>query len=450
MNRKPCIMIVDDEESVRDSLSIWLEEDGYEVLAVESGKRALEEITKKGWSLLLVDLKMPEMDGLQFLAEVKKILPDIPIIIMTAYATVETAVKAIKDGAYDYLMKPFEPEEISMTIKKIMKQQELEQENIYLKKELAKQFQFQELISKNKRMHDIFELVKTVAKTNTTVLIHGESGTGKELIARAIHAESLRKDGPFITVSCASLTETLLENELFGHERGAFTGATSTVKGRFELSDGGTLFLDEIGDISLKLQMDLLRVIETKEFTRLGGTIPVKTDVRIISATNKDLIKAIEENKFREDLYYRLNVITIELPPLKERPEDIPLLVQHMIEKFNIETNKRVERVDEEAMAILMQYHWPGNIRELKNVIERSVVLARDNIITKKEIGNCIRLEPDKLEKSEDMSLTNVEKKHIYKVLMDNGWNISKSADILGIDRTTLYKKIKEYELQKS
>ncbi|MCL4478022.1 MAG: sigma-54 dependent transcriptional regulator [Deltaproteobacteria bacterium] len=450
MNRKPCIMIVDDEESVRDSLSIWLEEDGYEVLAVESGKRALEEITKKGWSLLLVDLKMPEMDGLQFLAEVKKILPEIPIIIMTAYATVETAVKAIKDGAYDYLMKPFEPEEISMTIKKIMKQQELEQENIYLKKELAKQFQFQELISKNKRMHDIFELVKTVAKTNITVLIHGESGTGKELIARAIHAESLRKDGPFITVSCASLTETLLENELFGHERGAFTGATSTVKGRFELSDGGTLFLDEIGDISLKLQMDLLRVIETKEFTRLGGTIPVKTDVRIISATNKDLIKAIEENKFREDLYYRLNVITIELPPLKERPEDIPLLVQHMIEKFNIETNKRVERVDEEAMAILMQYHWPGNIRELKNVIERSVVLARDNIITKKEIGNCIRLEPDKLEKSQDMSLTNVEKKHIYKVLMDNGWNISKSADILGIDRTTLYKKIKEYELQKS
>jgi DNA-binding NtrC family response regulator len=441
-------MIVDDEEIVRTSLSSWLLEDGYDVASVESGKLALDALKKKNYDLMLVDLKMPEMDGLELMKEVKKSLPDLPIIIMTAFATVDTAVKAIKEGAFDYLMKPFDPEEISITIKKIMRQQMLEQENIYLRKELAKQFQFHQLYSKNKKMQEIFELIKTVAKTDVTILIHGETGTGKELIARAIHAESLRKDRPFFPVSCASLTETLLESELFGHEKGAFTGASSLVKGMFEMADKGTIFLDEIGDISPKLQMDLLRVLETKEIVRIGSTLPIPVDVRVIAATNRDLGKAIAAGTFREDLYYRLNVITIDIPPLREKPEDIPLLIEQLIEKVNIETGKSVKRVSEDAMAILMQYRWPGNIRELKNVVERSVVLAKEDIITLNEVGPCVGRNIKDTVSTGDMSLENMERNHIAAVLKNNNRNISTSAQILGIDRTTLYNKIKKYNLE--
>jgi two-component system response regulator AtoC len=326
----------------------------------------------------------------------------------------------------------------------------LEQENLYLRKELSKQFQFHQLYSKNKKMQEIFELIKTVARTDVTVLIHGETGTGKELIARAIHAESSRKDKPFIAVSCASLTETLLESELFGHEKGAFTGAATMAKGMFEMADKGTIFLDEIGDISPKLQMDLLRVLETKEIVRIGSSLPIPVDVRVIAATNKDLLKAIEKGTFREDLYYRLNVITIDIPPLRERPEDIPLLVEHMIERVNLETGKSVKRVSEDAMALLIQYKWPGNIRELKNVIERSVVLAKDNVITVNEVGPCVSRGIKDPESVKDMSLESVEKNHIARVLNDNNWNISISAQILGIDRTTLYNKIKKYNLQQN
>ncbi len=448
MKSKPCIMIVDDEEIVRTSLSSWLREDGYEVLIEESGKRALEDLKNHDCDLMLVDLKMPEMDGLQLMKEVKKSLPDLPVIIMTAYATVDTAVKAIKEGAYDYFMKPFDPEEISLTIKKILKQQRLEQENIYLRKELAKQFQFHQLYSKNKKMQEIFELIKTVAKTDVTVLIHGETGTGKELIARALHAESLRKDRPFMPVSCASLTETLLESELFGHEKGSFTGATNAVKGVFEVADKGTIFLDEIGDISQKLQMDLLRVLETKEIMRIGSTVPIPVDVRVISATNRDLKKSIENNTFREDLYYRLNVITIDIPPLREKPEDIPLLVEQLIEKFNVETGKSVKKVNEDALSMFMQYGWPGNIRELKNVIERGVVLAKSDIITINEIGPCLGKKTEDTGKTDTLSLETMERNHIASVLKNNSWNISVSAQILGIDRTTLYNKIKKYNLE--
>ncbi len=448
MARKPSIMIVDDEEIVRTSLSSWLLEDGYDVLTFESGKLALEALGKKQFDLMLVDLKMPGMDGLELMKEVKKSLPDMPIIIMTAYATVDTAVKAIKEGAFDYLMKPFDPEEISLTIKKIMKQQMLEQENVYLRKELAKQFQFHQLYSKNKKMQEIFELIKTVATTDVTVLIHGETGTGKELIARAIHAESLRKDRPFIPVSCASLTETLLESELFGHEKGSFTGASNMVKGMFEMADRGTIFLDEIGDISPKLQMDLLRVLETKEIVRIGSAVPIPVDVRVIAATNKDLRKGIENGTFREDLFYRLNVITVDIPPLREKPEDIPLLIDQLIEKVNIETGKSVKRVSEDAMALLMQYRWPGNIRELKNVIERSVVLAKEDIITLNEIGPCVGHISRAPAAAGDLSLESMERSHVAAVLKQNNWNISTSAQILGIDRTTLYKKIKKYNLE--
>ncbi len=315
MEQKVSILVVDDEEIVRESLSSWLQEDGYEVVTAENGPRALERLPEKDWTLLLVDLKMPGMDGLQLMEEVHKTLPDMVILIMTAFATVDTAVNAMKQGAYDYLVKPFDPEDLSMSIRKIVEHKKLVQENEFLRKELKKQYRLHDMISKNDEMLGIFEMVRTISKSNSTVLIQGESGTGKELLARAIHEESDRKSAPFISVSCAALTETLLESELFGHEKGAFTGADSLKRGKLELARNGTLFLDEIGDISLKLQQDLLRVLEQKEFSRVGGNQVIAIESRIIAATNRDLRKAIEEGKFREDLFYRLNVFSFRIPP---------------------------------------------------------------------------------------------------------------------------------------
>jgi DNA-binding NtrC family response regulator len=445
MNKKVNILIVDDEEIVRDSLSSWLREDGCTVEAVESGIKALEILPSREWNLILVDLKMPGMDGLQLMEEIKRSKPDIPIIIITAYATVETAVKAMKNGAYDYLVKPFNPEDLSMTIQKILEHERLVKENIYLRKELKKQYVLHDMVSKNHKMIEIFELIKTISKSNSTVLIQGESGTGKELVARSIHAESTRKDAPFVSVSCAALTETLLESELFGHEKGAFTGADSLKKGKIEIARDGTLFLDEIGDISLKLQMDLLRVLEQREFRRVGGTELIKVNARVIAATNKDLKKAIQEGKFREDLYYRLNVISIYIPPLRERKEDIPLLVDNFIEKFNIEMKKSIEGVNETAMKLLLNYNWPGNARELRNVIERAMVVAKGKVITEADI--ILPVSTEKISYG-NKSLEDIEKEHIRYVLEENKWNIMKSAQILGIDRVTLYKKIKKYGLK--
>src|SRR5512141_2677613 len=326
MEKKVNIMVVDDEEIVREALTSWLEEDGYHVEAVESGRKALERLPEKDWDLMLVDLKMPGMDGIQLMDEVHKTAPEMLVIIMTAYATVDTAVKAMKKGAYDYFVKPFNPDDISLTIRKIVDHHKLVQENLFLRKELKKQYKLRDMISKNEKMLEIFDLARTVAKSSSTILIQGESGTGKELLARAIHDESPRMNSPFISVSCASLTESLLESELFGHEKGAFTGATVLNRGKLELAQDGTLFLDEIGDISLKLQMDLLRVLEQREFRRVGGSELIPINSRIIAATNRDLTAAIEAERFRADLYYRLNVISIRIPPLRERREDIPLL----------------------------------------------------------------------------------------------------------------------------
>jgi DNA-binding NtrC family response regulator len=444
------ILVVDDEEIVRDSLCSWLKEDGYQSDAVEDGFKALEMIEKKQWNVLFVDLKMPGMDGLEVIRKVKETRPEIPIIIITAYATVNTAVEAMKEGAYDYLVKPFNPEEISLIIKRLIEKQVLLKENIFLRKELKKQFYFQDLISKSRKMQDIFELARTVAKSNSTILILGESGTGKELLARAIHHESLRADAPFISVSCAALTETLLESELFGHEKGAFTHAISQKKGKFEMANGGTIFLDEIGDIGPKLQLDLLRILQEKEFSRVGGNEVIKVDVRVIAATNRDLRKAIEEGKFRDDLYYRLNVISILILPLRERKEDIPLLVNHFIEKFNIEMGKRIEGISPEALNIAMAYDWPGNVRELENTIERAMVITKWNIIRVEDLG--LPYLPGEIPStvtSGDKSLKSIEREHIVKVLNENDWNIQRSAEILGIDRVTLYNKIKKYELKK-
>ncbi|MFA6147487.1 MAG: sigma-54 dependent transcriptional regulator [bacterium] len=441
------ILVVDDEEIVRESLTSWLEEDGYHVECAESGKKALERLPDRNWDLMLVDLKMPGMDGIQLMDEVHKTTPDMLVIIMTAYATVDTAVKAMKKGAYDYFVKPFNPDDISLTIRKIVDHHKLVQENLFLRKELKKQYKLRDMISKNEKMLEIFDLARTVANSSSTVLIQGESGTGKELLARAIHDESPRCDAPFISVSCASLTESLLETELFGHEKGAFTGAGAIRQGKLELAQDGTLFLDEIGDISLKLQMDLLRVLEQKEFRRVGGTQLIAINSRILAATNRDLKKAIEDGRFRADLYYRLNVISIHIPPLRERREDIPLLVDHFIEKFNIEMGKQIMGVTEEAVRILMGNDWPGNARELRNVIERAMVVSKGNIITEADISLPAAAGVGANHRTK--SLEEIEKEHILAVLIENQWNIARSAHTLEIDRVTLYNKIKKFELKK-
>jgi DNA-binding NtrC family response regulator len=446
MDKQVKILVVDDEEIVRDSLTSWLREDGYEVDSVESGMKALSRLAEKEWTLMLVDLKMPGMDGIQLLDEVKRVSPEVLVIIMTAYATVDTAVKAIKKGAHDYLVKPFDPEDLSMTISKIIEHQRLVKENIYLRKELKKQYRLHDLISKSHKMMEIFELVRSIAKSNSTVLIQGESGTGKELLARAIHEESHRKDGPFISVSCAALTETLLESEIFGYEKGAFTGANATKKGKLELAQDGTLFLDEIGDISLKLQMDLLRVLEEREFRRVGGSDLIAIDIRVIAATNKNLQKAIEDGLFRDDLFYRLNVISITIPLLKDRREDIPLLVEHFIEKFNIEMGKHVVGISEGAMRSLMDYDWPGNAREVRNIVERAMVVAKEKTIMESDISLPVET---RRSAGRGKSLEDMEKKHISMILHENRWNINRSAQVLGIDRGTLYNKIKRYDLKK-
>ena len=453
MEKDVNILVVDDEEIVRESLCSWLKEDGYQAEGVEDGFKALDIIKKKPWNVLFVDLKMPGMDGLEVMRRVKALQPEVPIIIITAYATVNTAVEAMKEGAYDYLVKPFNPEEISLIIRRLIEKQALLKENIFLRKELKKQFYFQDLISKSRKMQDIFELARTVGKSTSNILILGESGTGKELLARAIHLESLRADTPFVSVSCAALTETLLESELFGHEKGAFTHAISQKKGKFEMAHGGTIFLDEIGDIGAKLQLDLLRILQEKEFSRVGGNEVIKVDVRIIAATNRDLKKAIEEGKFREDLYYRLNVISILIPPLRERKEDIPLLVDHFIEKFNIEMKKKIEGISPEALNSIMAYIWPGNVRELENTIERAMVITKGTMINVEDLGLPSRAEENSLTcaapPSGDKSMKAVEKDHMAKILKENDWNIQRSAEILGIDRVTLYNKIRKYELKK-
>ncbi len=443
------VLVVDDEVIMRESLSCWLKENGMEVSTAESGTQALREITDQVFNVMLVDMKMPGMDGIQFLHEAKKLQPQTPVIIMTAYASVDTAVEAMKQGAYDYITKPFNPDEIIMIIKKILEHQNLLQENIYLRLQLKKQYDYQNIISKNHQMQKIFSLIDIIADSRATVLIMGDSGTGKELIAKAIHYNSSRESQPFISVSCATLPESLLESELFGHEKGAFTDAKTSKKGKFELADKGTLFLDEIGDISPKVQASLLRVLQEREFMKVGGEKYIMVDVRVISATNRDLWKAVQEGRFREDLYYRLNIITINLPPLRERKEDIPLLVEHFITKSNIENARKVEGISKEALDLLINYNWPGNIRELENIIERAVLINQSGIITPADLPSDKVLPhhaPGTL--TEVGTLQEAERKHIQRTLEKNNWNITKTAEMLKIDRTTLYAKIKKFRLR--
>ena len=438
------ILIVDDEEIVRESLSGWLEKDGYTVGTAADGPTALEKLAHDNWSILLVDMKMPGMDGLQVLAEARKRQPSATVVIMTAYATVETAVSAMKIGAYDYLVKPFDPEEVTLMIQKIVRQDELVRENETLRKALKRDYHFRDLISKSSVMQTVFDLARTAARSQSTILVLGDSGTGKELLARAIHEESPRAGAPFVAVSCGALTETLLESELFGHEKGAFTGAGVRRRGTFEAAQGGTLFLDEIGDISQKLQVDLLRVIETRKFCRVGGNEPISVDVRIIAATNKDLHKAVAAGEFRDDLFYRLNVIPLTLPPLRDRREDIPLLVEHFLDRLAAELGRKVDGISRDAMAMLMSYPFLGNVRELRNLVERAVVCASGPILQVSDFGLAEAAVPA----AAPASLEEVERRHIAAILEYCGGNVSQAARILDIDRVTLYNKVKKYALR--
>ena len=444
------VLVVDDEEIVRESLGAWLQEDGFQVSSAPEGRTAVEMMKGDRWNVMLVDLKMPGMDGLQVLEEARKLQPEAAIIMMTAYATVDTAVTAMKLGAFDYLVKPFDPEELSILMQKVVAQQNLVRENAVLRKALKKEHRFRDLVSKSAAMQRVFELARVAARSNSTILVLGESGSGKEVLARTIHEESPRAEGAFVAMSCAALTETLLESELFGHEKGAFTGASARRKGKFEAAAGGTLFLDEIGDISPKLQLDLLRVLEERKFQRVGGNESIDVDVRIIAATNKDLQKAVADGSFREDLFYRLNVIPVTLPPLRERKEDIPLLVEHFLDRLEAEMKRRV-KVSPEAMGALLAHDWPGNVRELRNVLERGAVVAQGDVVKPSDLGiaPAPARAPGANAPGEPVSLEEVEKRHISEVLGHTAGNVSQAARLLGIDRVTLYNKIRKFQLRR-
>ncbi len=445
--KKGKILIVDDEKIVRQSLFHWFEEEGYEVDTAENGETALTQFEKNKFDLLLVDMKMPGMSGLELLKKVKIIDTKVVVILITAFASVPTAITALKDGAYDYITKPVDPDELAHLVQKALEQKALKKENEQLKDNIEEIIRPDNLIGKSPQIEKIFELIHTVAPTDTTVMIRGESGTGKELVAKAIHINSKRKYFPIIPVNCGALAETILESELFGHEKGAFTGAQFKRKGKFEMADGGTIFLDEIGSISLKMQIELLRVIESKQFNRVGGNEIIKSNFRVIIATNESLEEMVKEGKFREDLYYRINVFSIVIPPLRERRTDIPVLAHFFLKKFAAAMNKNINQISPEAMDFLIGYDWFGNVRELENAIERAVVVGKCNTIKVEDLPFHVAVNRSGLDEN-DRSLAAAEKKHILKVLQVNNWNISRSAQELKIDRVTLYNKINKYELR--
>ncbi|MCZ7614077.1 MAG: sigma-54 dependent transcriptional regulator [Ignavibacteriaceae bacterium] len=441
--------MVDDEKVIRESLQNWFEDDNYLVDTAENGEIALKKYTVEKYDLLLVDMKMPGMSGLDLLSKIKAIDKDALIILITAFASVPTAITALKNGAYDYVTKPIDPDELSHLVKRALEQKALKMENIQLKENIDEIIKPDNLIGESFQMKKILELVHTVAKTDTTVMIRGESGTGKELIAKAIHINSNRKYFPIITVNCGALAESLLESELFGHEKGSFTGAQFRRKGKFEMADRGTIFLDEIGSISLKMQVELLRVIESKQFNRVGGNDLIKSDFRVITATNEALEELVKTGKFREDLYYRLNVFSVVIPPLRERRDDIPLLANFFIRKFSTVMNKPVKTVSKEAMEFLINHDWPGNVRELENAIERAMVVGKSNSITVDDLPFHLS-QINGLFTDDDKSLASMERKFILRTLNENNWNISKAAQLLEIDRVTLYNKIDKYSLRKA
>jgi two-component system, NtrC family, response regulator HydG len=435
------LLIVDDELSVRDSLGKWFREEGYEVATTENASDALTRLAEQRWDAALVDIKMHGTDGIELQRRMHEVDPELIVIMMTGYASVETAVTALKNGAYDYVTKPLDPDEIAHLVKNALAHKRTVQENVLLRETVAEVARPGDLIGQSTAMRKIFDAIETVGPTDATVLITSESGTGKELLARAIHQASPRKFHPLVVIHCGALTETLLESELFGHEKGAFTGAQYRKKGKFEIAEGGTVFLDEIGDISLKTQTDLLRVLQEREITRVGGNQIIKVDFRCIAATNKDLEKLIEEGKFRPDLFYRLNVFRIELPPLRDRREDIPLLVDHFVRKLSLAMNKRITRVSPAAMNLLQQQPWLGNVRELENAVERAMVVGQEPELKEQDFI----FKPQSVSNGSSKTLDDMERAHILRVVEECGGNQSHAAEVLDIDRVTLYHKLKKY-----
>jgi DNA-binding NtrC family response regulator len=440
------ILIVDDEYSVRDSLSRWFAKDGLRVRAAENAREALEAAEQERFDVAVIDIKMPGMDGLELQERFRSTAPEMSVIMITAFASVESAVRALKEGAFDYVTKPVDPDELSHLVRRALEHRRLRAENTSLRRTIDEFVSVDAIVGESPAVRKVMELVRHVAPTDATVLVVGESGTGKELIARAIHANSPRRYLPIVGVNCGAVPETLLESELFGHEKGAFTGASHRRKGKLEMADGGTIFLDEVGAISPKMQVELLRVLETKEFTRVGGEEPVRVDFRVICATNEDLEAAVREGRFREDFYYRVNVFTIEAPPLRTRRTDIPLLARHFLQRFAQQMDKRITEISVEAMTLLTEYDWPGNVRELSNAIERAMVVGTPPAIQPADLP--VSTHRKQAAHTGD-SLLQVERDHIADVLERTGWNITHASRILDIDRVTVYNKIRKYGLQR-
>ena len=459
------ILVVDDEEAIVSSLSSILEDEGYEVSVAKSGAEALKTYTADPPDLMLLDIWMPDMDGLETLRRIKELVPTAQVMVMSGHGSIETAVKAIKLGAYDYIEKPLSLENVTLRVKHALEQYRLEEENRSLRTKVQRKF---ELVGQSPAMHQLRQLIETAGPTNSRVLIGGENGTGKELVARAIHLQSARADRPFVAVNCAAIPETLIESELFGHEKGSFSGATSMKRGQFEQADGGTLFLDEIGDMSLNTQAKVLRALQEQQFTRVGGTKLLKVDVRVLAASNKDLLKEIEKGTFREDLYYRLNVVPIVVPPLRERREDIPVLIRHFMKLHAEEQGLRIKELTPEAMHVFQQYEWPGNIRELRNLIERLMIMVPGNLIDATQATTSLQVKPTGAALSAPNATSQpavsplfahaydslrdarnaFEKEYIGRKLREHHWNISRTAEDLKIERSHLHRKIKLLDVE--
>lgn len=445
MKKKMSIMVVDDENIVRESLYHWFVKSGHTVDTAATGFEALEKLERIPFDILFVDIKMPGMDGIELLGKVKSSYPDTIVIIITAYGSIESAIKAMKAGASDYLLKPFKPDYLSLVLEKVTRQQKLTEEYNYLKGHIERITRFENIIGQSPPMQEIFNIIPDIAESDASILITGETGTGKELIARAIHAKSPRAHCPFIAINCGAVPDSLLESELFGHLKGAFTDAAYSRKGFLEVVNGGTLFLDEVGEISPKMQIDLLRVLEEKQITRIGSSEPIDVDFRLISATRCNVEEAVEREEFREDFYYRINVLRLHVPPLRERIEDVVLLVTHFLHKYSQDTAKRVDHVSDETLETLKKYAWPGNVRELENAIERAVVLARSRSLTAADFSFLSSAgRPPK----GALTLKEMERAHILEILEDCDWNITRAAGVLGINRVTLHKKIDRFELR--
>jgi len=449
MKKKSAILVVDDDFAHRTMLKTLISGWGYDVSEAGDGAAAIEAVRRDPFDLVLMDIRMVRISGIEALEEIRKLNPAIPIILMTAFASVETAVEALKKGAYDYLTKPLDFDELRLVLERGLEHTHLKEENLLLKERLGIRFDRRNLIGRSEAMTKLLDLVAQVAPSEATVLISGESGTGKEIIAAAIHYNSLRKEGPFVKINCAAITETLLESELFGHEKGSFTGADRRKEGKFRQASGGTILLDEVSEMSLAMQVKLLRVLQEREITRVGGDEVIPIDVRVITAANRDLVREITAGRFREDLYYRLNVVTLQVPPLRERKEDIPLLAIHFLKEFAEKNHKEIKGFTPRALDRMLRYSWPGNVRELMNTVERGVVLSRSDYLDESDLSP-ILMEKDSLEgdnavTSGESSLESMEKATILKILEEAGGNKSEAARRLGITRRTLHQKLKKY-----